>query len=92
MGFSKITFGNIGDTFSRNNAMLGECVTCTYSNELELIDTTYTVKPAQNILTNFLEKNYDGRMRTTLYYKGEDLSFSIDNFSFRYFIIQVPPL
>ena len=67
--------------FSLNNSKFGDYVGCIYPIELEIKDTTYTVKSA-SYLDLHLEIDNEGRLKTKLYDKRDDFSFPIVIFSF----------
>ena len=67
--------------FSLNNSKFGDSVEVIYPIELELNDTTNTVKSASYI-DSHLEYDNEGRLKTKLYDKREDFSFPIVNFPF----------
>ena len=66
---------------SLSNSRFGDFVDRIYSIELEIKDTTDTDRSASN-LDLHLEIDSEGRLRTKLYDKRDDLNFPIMNFPF----------
>ena len=64
-----------------NNSKFGDYVECIYPIELEIKDTTDTVKTA-SYLDLHLEIDNEGRLKTKLYDKGDDFSLPIVHFPF----------
>ena len=75
------TFRYIDDVFSLNNSKFGDYVERIYPIELEIKDTTDTVKSA-SYLDLHLEIDNEGRLKTKLYDKRDNFSFPIVNFPF----------
>ena len=75
------TFRYIDDVLSLNNSKFGDYVERIYPIELEIKDTTDTVKSA-SYLDLHLEIDNEGRLKTKLYDKRDDFSFPIVNFPF----------
>ena len=75
------TFRYIDDVLSLNNSKFGDYVEQIYPIELEIKDTTDTVKSA-SYLDLHLEIDNEGRLITKLYDKRDDFSFPIVNFPF----------
>jgi hypothetical protein len=75
------TFRYIDDVHSLNNSRFGDFVDRIYPIELEIKDTTYTDRSA-SYLDLHLKINREGRLRTKLYDKRDDLNFPIVNFPF----------
>ena len=75
------TFRYINDVLSLNNSKFGDYVERIYPIELEIKDTTDTVKSA-SYLDLHLEIDNEGRLKTKLYDKRDDFSFPIVNFPF----------
>ena len=75
------TFRYIDDVLSLNNSKFGDYVDRIYPIELEIKDTTDTVKSA-SYLDLHLEIDNEGRLKTKLYDKRDDFSFPIVNFPF----------
>ena len=75
------TFRYIDDVLSLNNSKFGDYVERIYPIELEIKDTTDTVKSASYIDLH-LEIDNEGLLKTKLYDKRDDLSFPIANFPF----------
>ena len=75
------TFRYIDDVLSLNNSKFGYYVERIYRIEQEIKDTTDTVKSA-SYLDLHLEIDNEGRLKTKLYDKRDDFSFSIVNFPF----------
>jgi hypothetical protein len=66
---------------SLSNSRFGDFVDRIYSIELEIKDTTDTDRSASN-LDLHLEIDSEGRLKTKLYDKRDDLNFPIMNFPF----------
>jgi hypothetical protein len=66
-----------------NNHTFHNYVHLTYPNQLEIKDTTESDKSA-SYLGILLNIDSNGRLTTSLYYKRDDLDFSIVNFPFLY--------
>jgi hypothetical protein len=66
---------------SLRNSRFGDFVDRIYSIELEIKDTTDTDRSASN-LDLHLEIDSEGRLKTKLYDKRDDLNFPIMNFPF----------
>ena len=66
---------------SLSNSRFGDFVDRIYSIELEIKDTTATDRSTSN-LDLHLEIDSEGRLRTKLYDKRDDLNFPIMNFPF----------
>ena len=75
------TFRYIDDVLSLNNSKFGEYVDRIYPSELEIKDTTETIRSA-SYLDLHLEIDNNGRLRTKLYDKRDDFNFPIVNFPF----------
>ena len=75
------TFRYIDDVLSLNNSTLGGYVERIYPIELEIKDTTDTIKSA-SYLDLHLKIDNEGRLKTKLYDKRDDSSFPIVNFPF----------
>ena len=75
------TFRYIDDVLSLNNSKFGDYVDRIHPIELEIKDTTDTVKSA-SYLDLHLEIDNEGRLKTKLYDKRDDFSFPIVNFPF----------
>ena len=75
------TFSYIDDVLLLNNSRFGNFVGRIYPIELEIKDTTYTVRSA-SYLDLHLEIDSEGRLRTKIYDKRHDFNFSIVNFPF----------
>ena len=75
------TFRYIDDVLSLINSKFGDYVDRIYPIELEIKDTTDTVKSA-SYLDLHLEIDNEGRLKTKLYDKRDDFSFPIVNFPF----------
>ena len=75
------TFRLIDNVLSLNNSKFGDYVERIYPIELEIKDTTDTVKSA-SYLDLHLEIDNEGRLKTKLYDKRDDFSFPIVNFQF----------
>lgn len=75
------TFRYIDDVLSLNNSKFGDYVDCIYPIELEITDTTDTIKSA-SYLDLHLEIDNKGWLKTKLYDKRDDFSFPIVNFPF----------
>ena len=75
------TFYYIDDVLSLNNSKFGDYVERIYPIKLEIKDTTDTVKSASYI-DSHLEIDNEGRLKTKLYDKRDDLCFPIVNFPF----------
>ena len=75
------TFRYIDDVLSLNNSKFGDYVERIYPIELEIKDTTDTVKSA-SYLDLHLEIDNEGRLKTKLYDKRDNFSFPIVNFPF----------
>ena len=75
------TFRYIDDFLSLNNSQFGDYVECIYPIELEIKNTTDTVKFA-SYLNLHLEIDNEGRLKTKLYDKRDNVSFPIVNFPF----------
>ena len=75
------TFRYINDVLSLSNSKFGDYVKRIYPIELEIKDTTDTVKSA-SYLDLHLEIDNEGRLKTKLYDKRDDFSFPIVNFPF----------
>ena len=77
----KLALSYIDDVLSLNNSKFGDYVEHIYPIELEIKDTTDTVKSA-SYLDLHLEIDNEGRLKTKLYDKRDDFSFPIVNFPF----------
>jgi hypothetical protein len=77
------SFRYIDDILSLNNTQFGDCLhrIMIYPNELEVKDTTDTQESAF-YLDLHLEINNGGRLKTKLYDKRDDFTFSVVNFPF----------
>ena len=75
------SFRYIDDVLSLNNCRFIDYVHLMYPNELEIKDTTDTVKTA-SYLDLFLFIDSGGRLNSKLYDKRDDFAFSIVNFPF----------
>ena len=75
------TFRYIDHVLSLNNSKFGVNVERIYSIQLEIKDTTDTIKSA-SYLNWQLEIDNEGRLKTKFYDKREDFSFPIVNFPF----------
>ena len=75
------TFRYIDDVLSLNNFSFGDFVDRIYPIELEIKDTKDTDRSA-SYLDLHLEIDSEGRLRTKLYDKRDDLNFPIVNFPF----------
>ena len=75
------TFRYIDDVLSINNYRFCDFVDRIYPNEIERKDTTDTDRSA-SYLDLHLEIDSEGRLRTKLYDKRDDLNFPIVNFPF----------
>ena len=75
------SFRYIDDVLSLNNARYIDYVHHIYPNELEIKDTTDTVKSA-SYLDLFLCIDNEGRLNSKLYDKRDDFDFPIVNFPF----------
>ena len=75
------TFRYIDDVLSLNNSKFGDYGERIYPIELEIKDTTDTVKSA-SYLDLHLEIDNEGRLKTLFYDKRDDFSFPIVNFPF----------
>ena len=75
------SFRYIDDVLSLNNARFIDYVHHIYPNELEIKDTTDTVKSA-SYLDLFLCIDNEGRLNSKLYDKRDDFDFPIVNFPF----------
>ena len=75
------TFRYIDDVLSLNNSKFGDLRDLIYPVELEIKDTTDTLKSA-SYLDLYLEIDISGRLRSKLYDKRDDFSFPIVNFPF----------
>ena len=75
------TFRYIDDVLSLNNSKFGDYVERIYPIEIDIKDTTDTVKPA-SYLDLHLEIDNEGQLKTKLYDKRDDFSFPIVNFPF----------
>ena len=75
------TFRYIDDVLSLNNSRFGDFVDRIYPIELEIKDTTDTDRSA-SYLDLHLEIDSEGRLRTKLYDKRDDLNFPIVNLPF----------
>ena len=75
------TFSYIYDILSLNNSRLGDFVDRIYPIAFEIKDTTDTKRSAL-YLDLHLEIDSEGRLRTKIYYKGDDFNFPIVNFPF----------
>ena len=69
----------VGDVLSLNNSRFGDFVDRIYPIKLEIKDITYTDRSTSYFDLN-LEIDSEGRLRTKLYYKRDDLNFPIVNF------------
>ena len=76
------TFRYIDDGLSLNNSCLGDFVARNNSIKLEIKDTTYIDRSASYLDLHF-EIDSEGRLRTNLYEKLDDLHFPIANFPFK---------
>ena len=74
-------FRYINDVLSSNYTKFGDYVERIYPIELEIKDTTDTVKSA-SYLDIYLDIDNEGRLRTKRYDKRDDFSFPIVNFPF----------
>jgi hypothetical protein len=74
-------FRYIDDVLSLNNSRFGDFVDRIYPIELEIKDTTDTDRSASYLYLH-LEIDSEGRLRTKLYDKRDDLNFPIVNFPF----------
>ena len=75
------TFRYIDDVLSLNNSKFGDYVGRIYPIELEIKDTTDTVKSA-SYLDLHLEIDNEGWLKAKLYGKRDDFSFPIVNIPF----------
>ena len=75
------TFRYIDDVLSLNNSRFGDFVDRIYPIELEIKNTTDTVRFA-SFLDLHLQIDREGRLRTKLYNKKDDFNFPIVNFPF----------
>jgi hypothetical protein len=75
------TFRYIDDVLSLNNSRFGDFVDRIYPIELEIKDTT-DIDTSASYLDIHLEIDSEGRLRTKLYDKRDDLNFPIVNFPF----------
>ena len=75
------SFRYIDDVLSLNNSKFDDYVERIYHFELEIKDTTDTVKYV-SYLDLHLEIDNEGRLKTKLYDKRDDFSFQIVNFPF----------
>ena len=75
------SFRYIDDVLSLNNPRFGDFLHLIYPIELEIKDTTDTVKSA-SYLDLYLEIDTRGRLNTKLYDKRDDFDFPIVNFPF----------
>ena len=75
------TFRHIDDVLSLNDSKFGDYVERICPIELEIMDTTDTVKSAL-YLDLHLEIDNAGRLKTQFYDKKDDFSFQIVNFPF----------
>ena len=73
------SFRYIDDVLSLNNSKFGDYAERIYPIELEIKDTTDTVKSASYL---DLHLEIEGRLKTKLYDKTDDFSFPIVNLSF----------
>jgi hypothetical protein len=78
---SNFAFRYIDDVLSLNNSRFGDFVDRIYTIELEIKDTTGTIRSA-SFLELHLKIESKGRLRTKLYDKRDDFNFSIVNFPF----------
>ena len=69
-------FCYIDDVLSLNNSRFGDLVDCIYPIELEIKDTTDTDRSA-SYLDLHLKIDSEGRLRTKLYDKRDDLKFPL---------------
>ena len=76
-----LSFRYIDDVLSLNNPRFGDYVHRIYPKELEIKDTTDTVKSA-SYLDLHLEIDERGVLMTKLYDKRDDFTFKIVNFPF----------
>lgn len=76
-----LSFRYIDDVLSLNNPNFGDLIHRIYPKELEIKDTTDTVKSA-SYLDLHLEIDGKGKLLTKLYDKRDDFSFRIVNFPF----------
>ena len=74
-------FSYIDDVLSLNNSKFGDFIDRIYPIELETKDTTDTDRSA-SYLDIHLEIDSEGRLKTILYDKRDDLNFPIVNFPF----------
>ena len=74
-------FRYIDDVLSLNNSRFGDFVDGIYLIELEIKDTTDTDRSA-SYLDLHLDVDSEGRLRTKLYDKRDDVNFPIVNFPF----------
>ena len=75
------SFRYIDDVLSLNNSRFGDFLHLIYPSQLEIKDTTDTVKSA-SYLDLHLEIDTRGRLNTKLYDKRDDFDFPIVNFPF----------
>jgi hypothetical protein len=79
--FFNYTFRCIDDVLSINNHNFHNYIHLIYPNELEIKDTTESDKSASDLDIIFnIDSN--GRQRTSLYDKPDDIDFAIVNFPF----------
>ena len=87
---SNFAFRYIDDVLSLNNSKFGDYVESIYQIELDIKDTTDTVKSV-SYLDLHLEIDNEGRLKTKLYDKIDGFSFPIVNFQFLSSNIPAPP-
>jgi hypothetical protein len=77
------SFCYIDDVLSLNNSPFGDYLHRIYPNELEVMDTTGTLKSISYLhLHLHLEIDNGGRSKAKLYDKRDDFTFPIANFPF----------
>ena len=84
------TFRYIDDVLSLNNLKFDDNVERIYPIELDIKDTTDTIKSA-SYLDLHLEIDNEGRLKTKLYLQRDDFRFPIVNFPFLCSNIPVAP-
>lgn len=75
-----LTFRYIDDVLSLNNAKFGDYLHSIYPSELEIKDTTNTLRSASYL--DLLLEIDSGKLQTRLYDKRDDFNFPIVNFPF----------
>ena len=80
--FFNFTFRYIDDDLSLNNSEISDYIERIYPIEIEIKDTTDTVK-STSYLDLHLEIDNEGRLKIKLYDKRFDFSFLIMNFPFQ---------